>query len=181
MQRSVRRATLRLLSALAVASLLVPLAVTAGSAAPPRLSNANARSGAALMAAAYRAGRIHPASSTSPGVAILGNVQASTIGSQPANETPITANPANPNQVATAANDYNCSNLTGIYVSNDGGATFPNTHCGVPPTGRPNGGDPGVAHNAAGNLFLSYLACNSFCSAGGLALQSSPANGVTWG
>src|SRR5205807_880036 len=123
----------------------------------------------------------HPASSTSPAVAILGNVQASTIGSQPANETPITANPAHPNQVATAANDYNCSNLTGVYVSNDGGATFPNTHCGVPPTGKPNGGDPGVAYDSAGNLFLSYLACNSFCSAGGLALQSSPDNGVTWG
>lgn len=180
MQRSVRRLAFRVLGTLFTVSLAIPVIATAGAASPRRLSNFDARSGGAVMGAAYRSGGIRLASPASPAATLLGNVQASTIGSQPANETPIIANPARPGQVATAANDYNCSNLTGIYTSNDGGATFPNKHCGVAPPRQPNGGDPGLAYTSTGTLFASYLACNSLCSAGGLAYQSSPDNGVTW-
>jgi hypothetical protein len=182
-QRSlVRRFTVGAFGALAAAALFVPAAAASGTVGSHRSDARDARSGAAIMAGAYRQGLIHlsPAAPASPDPTFLGNIRASTIGTQPANETPMTANPANPQQMATAANDYNCANLTGIYTSDDGGATFPHSHCGVAPTGRPNGGDPALGYTSTGRLFAGYLACNSFCSTGGLAYQSSTDNGVTW-
>lgn len=93
------------------------------------------------------------------------------------NETSVAINPANPNIVVAAANDYRMVPVfedawVGVYVSTDGGATWHNTMVpGFPSDTSPNGlnsplkgldgaGDPTVRFDAAGNLYVAGIAFN---------------------
>ena len=135
-----------------------------------------------LASIAYHSGSLAaspggaPGAATRPAASILPNVQASG-GGQPANEVPLTANTVNGNQLMSAANDYNCSTLTGVYNSDDGGATW-RRHC-LPSVGGGSGcGDPNVAYDRNG---VAYALGIQDCSTGGITIQSSTDNGVTWG
>ena len=116
------------------------------------------------------------ASAAAPAATILPNVQASG-GGQPTNEVPITANSVNGNQLMSAANDYNCSTLTGVYNSSDGGATWLH-HCLPSVSGGSGCGDPNVAYDRNG---VAYALGIQDCSTGGIVIQSSTDNGATWG
>ncbi len=133
------------------------------------LVNRALRSGAITVGGAHGA----IAQPGSPDATALPNVKASNAGANPVNETPITANPINGNQLMSGGNDYSCSSLQGFYNSDNGGTTW-RQHC-MPGDGC---GDPNVAYDLTGK---AYIAGISSCSGGGLALQSSTDNGVTWG
>jgi hypothetical protein len=94
-----------------------------------------------------------------------------------ANEPTMAISPADPNIVASAANDYGMVTVIGdawlgVYVSSNGGATWFNTMVpGFPSDTSPAGsaspllnldgaGDPVVRFDAAGNLYVSGIAFN---------------------
>src|SRR5471030_129570 len=98
----------------------------------PRINMRSPVSGSVLIAQAIRAGKLRipyaigrqvwpdnfncsPVPCTTP------NVQASSSGTTPANETPITVDPNNPMHLLSGANDYNCPNTEGFYASSNGG------------------------------------------------------------
>lgn len=136
-----------------------------------------------LMSRAVRAGRVHltgsslnrvnPNLTCSPAPCTLPNVDAS---SSPvlANETPVVVNPANPQQILTGANDYNCTNIQGFYASNDGGSTWTRT-CLNALAGDFGEGDPGVAYDAAGTAYISGIDATH-----GIVFEASRNNGTTW-
>lgn len=93
------------------------------------------------------------------------------------NETTVAINPANPNIVATGANDYRMVTVTGdvwfgLYVSADGGANWFNTMIpgfpsdtstaglASPLLGLDASGDPIVRFDAAGNLYAAGIGFN---------------------
>jgi hypothetical protein len=93
------------------------------------------------------------------------------------NETTVAISPANPNIVAAGGNDYRMVTVAGdvwlgVYVSQDGGATWFNTFVpGFPSDTSPAGlaspllnldasGDPVVRFDAEGNLYVAAIAFN---------------------
>jgi hypothetical protein len=115
----------------------------------------------------------------SPKPCTFPNSQASE-GGQPVNETPISINPKNPQQILTAGNDYNCSSaLQGYYLSSDGGSTWTRT-CGAIATGSPGGdGDPVVAWDTNNTAYRGGI---DSTSNGGLevVVDSSTNGGSSW-
>lgn len=145
-------------------------------------------SGGALMAKAIRDGRVQlPGSSAafglqpnlvcSPLPCVLPNVQAST-GTNIANEVPIAANPRNPLQLLTGANDYNCSDFQGFYASSNGGSTWNHTCLPTLPGGG-GLGDPMVAYDTLNNTFAGGIGTGSPGQV--IVVSVSTNNGTTWG
>src|SRR2546422_1489894 len=130
------------------------------------------RSGAVTLGGAHSVGN----AGLRPSLTVLPNVKASS-GTQPANETPIAADPSNGSHLETAANDYNCSSLQGVYNSDNGGATWRQS-C-APVAGAGGCGDPNVAYDTTGTAyFLGISNCNG--STGSIYYQTSTNNGVSW-
>lgn len=112
----------------------------------------------------------------SPAPCVLPNVDVSPS-PMPVNETPIVANPANPQQLLAGANDYSCRNLGGFYTSNDGGTTWTRTCINTPPFVNAEG-DPGVGYDLNGNAYITSLAYGNMA---GVVFEKSADNGQTWG
>jgi hypothetical protein len=133
------------------------------------------------MAQAVHQGMIVPGSANSAVRPPLPNVRASNQGNEPVNESPITANPLNANQLLSGGNDYNCSTIQGFYNSGDGGATWPNQHCLAPPLpGKLGFGDPIVAYDDTGVAYIGGINATGSLTGGVIAIQKSTNNGATW-
>jgi hypothetical protein len=104
----------------------------------------------------------------------------------PANETAIAINPTDAKNVIAGSNDYEpaVDSTMGIYVSFDGGRTFP--HSGharqviTPDRSMYGTGDPVLAFDRAGVAYASFIAfgranCDSY-----IAVSRSTDKGVTW-
>jgi hypothetical protein len=169
----------------AVCLVVTALAATATAAGrQPSKMDTSPLSGSVLMARALRSGAVELSGSGrsiatapgSPSLTVLPNVKAST-GSQPANETPISANPSNGSQLMTGANDYNCSSLQGFYNSDNGGATW-RQHC-MPVTGAGGCGDPNVGYDLNNTGYILGIGnCNG--STGSIVFQTTTNNGISW-
>jgi hypothetical protein len=145
-------------------------------------------SGSVLMAKALRNGTVQLPSrlnasgvqdnlTCSPLPCVLPNVQASG-GTNIANEDPIAANPHNPLQLLTGANDYSCTTtFQGIYASNDGGSTWNHKCLPVLPGGS-GLGDPMVGYDRAGNAFAGGIQDGSRGQV--IIISRSRDNGTTW-
>lgn len=138
-------------------------------------------SGGVLAARAYRAGLLHPGEmnqlapsgevlTCNPTPCALPNVQASG-GPRVVNEDPLATNLANPKQLLTGGNDYNCSNIQGFYSSNDGGSTWTRT-C-LPGSGGE--GDPIVGYDLKNVAYAGGIQNNN------VVVASSTNNGQSWG
>jgi hypothetical protein len=114
------------------------------------------------------------------------NVDAShECGSQ--SETSIAINPRNAKNVLAGSNEIQRLPMR-AYYSTDGGATFTDVDLPLPPprtqSGFDFGSDPGVAFDANGNAYYSYIVV--FFSAGGsingteMAVAHSTDGGATW-
>lgn len=160
------------------------LAPTAGATTKAPKPLLGAVSAGVLNALAVHQGTVVPrsgaASPAAPGVTVLPNVRVSNNGSQPNNEVPIAANPANALQLESGANDYNCSSVQGFFNSNDGGFTWPNQHCMPTLSGKVGFGDPNVAYGVDGTAYILGIDATSSLTNGVIAFQKSTDNGVTW-
>ncbi|HYT03904.1 MAG TPA: sialidase family protein [Gemmatimonadales bacterium] len=113
------------------------------------------------------------------------------------NETPVAANPTNPSNLLTAANDWNYNDGVAYNVSFDGGktwsATLPNGFLpgltrytndpNVPGTGIYDAaGDPAVAYGSDGTAYYAAQAFNFFTPPYQIALYvgRSTDGGLTW-
>jgi hypothetical protein len=140
-------------------------------------------SGGLLAAKAFKEGRIHLTNATptnrpspfdltcSPAPCALANVDAAEGGANPSNEYPFAANPSNPMQILTGANDYNCSNIQGYYASSDAGTTW--VHVCSPGSGGE--GDPVVGYD------LNNIAYAGGIQSGQIVDFISTDNGAHWG
>src|ERR1022692_672593 len=148
-------------------------------------------SGGVLVARAIRSGllqrpgqsgpsnlTINPDINCSPAPCVLPNVQASGIGTAPANETPIAVNPRNAKQLLTGANDYNCPNIQGFYTSGDGGSTWTRTCMGNLSPGAGDG-DPGVGYDLNGNAYITGIDGGT-ADGSDIIFEKSSNNGATW-
>jgi len=148
-------------------------------------------SGGVLVARAIRSGLMqrpgqsglsnlgsNPNLNCSPAPCVLPNVQASGIGTSPANETPVAVNPKNPKQLLTGSNDYNCPNIQGFYTSNDGGTTWTRTCMGNLSPGAGDG-DPGVGYDLNGNAYITGIDGGT-TDGSDIIFEKSTDNGATW-
>jgi hypothetical protein len=121
-----------------------------------------------------------PSLSCSPAPCLLPNVQASQ-GKQPVDTAAIAVNPAEHNQLAIAANDYNCGTYIGLLSSSDGGSTW--AHACMPSQGGNVGlGNPSIAYDAGGTLYATAQENQDIGSnVGSVAISTSFDNGMTWG
>lgn len=114
------------------------------------------------------------------------NVDASNeCGSQ--SEESIAINPANPQNVIAGSNEIQRLPMRAMF-STDGGTTYTGVDLPLPPARTNNGfdfgSDPGVAFDAAGNAYYSYIVV--FFGAGGgingtaMAVARSADGGATW-
>jgi len=172
--------------------LLASMAATAGAstAKQAHLLPLSPYSGGYLMAQAIHSGKIHLAKSStpshptnpqltcSPAPCALPNVQASTSGSQPVNETPIAANPKNAKQLITGGNDYNCPSLQGFFTSSNGGTTWSHT-CLNTLSGASGDGDPGVGYDLNGAVYASGIDSGT-PDGSDIVFEKSTNNGGTW-
>ncbi len=102
-------------------------------------------------------------------------------------ETSIAINPADPSNVIAGSNEIQRLPMRAMY-STDGGATFSGVDLPLPPARTRNGfdfgSDPGVAFDADGNAYYSYIVV--FFGAGGgvngteMAVAHSTDGGATW-
>ncbi len=98
-------------------------------------------------------------------------------GTQPIDETPISANPQNPKELLTAGNDYNCSSLTGYFYSNDGGTTWTSS-CGTLVKGASGGdGDPIVGFDLGGVAYRGGIDAEG---SGGVVVVDTSTDGKSW-
>src|SRR2546426_4725753 len=170
------------------AAAAVPLALAAyfalTAAAPATAAGSRpalpAVSGGVLNAQAVHQGRITPRVATAPNVTILPNVRISNNGNQPANEVPIAANPTNPLQLESGANDYNCNSVQGFYNSDDGGATWPHQHCMPIIAGKQGFGDPNVAYGSDGTADILGIQARADFTQSVIAFQRAKNNGGSW-
>lgn len=167
---------------------LVPSAGAAGAAKPVRLQ-LKPYSGGLLMAQAIHSGSVkltaHHSQGSSigpdlycnPAPCVMLNHQASE-GGQPANETPIAANPNNGKELLTGANDYNCPNLQGFYASTNGGKTW-NVTCMSTYANGFGEGDPGVGYDLQGNAYISGIEGGT-PDGSDIIFEKSSDGGTTW-
>ena len=104
----------------------------------------------------------------------------------PANETAIAINPTNPDNVIAGTNDYEpaVDSVMGIYVSFDGGHTWPYSRHArqviTPDRTMYGSGDPVIAFDREGVAYSAFIAfgranCDSY-----IAVIRSEDGGVTW-
>lgn len=129
-------------------------------------------------------GALRPNLTCSPAPCAFPNSQASN-GSQPANETPIAADPRNPQRLLVGANDHNCPNSPqgylglGYYNSRDGGTTWAQT-CGTEAPGTwPGGGDPIVAYDLNHTAYRGGVD-TLYSGLWIVVVDKSTDNGATW-
>lgn len=124
-----------------------------------------------------KGGGISPDLYCNPAPCVMLNHQASE-GGQPANETPIAANPTNNKDLLTGANDYNCLNLQGYYASTNGGKTWNVTCMGTYANGFGEG-DPGVGYDLQGNAYISGIEGGT-PDGSDIIFEKSSNGGTTW-
>src|SRR6266496_2861445 len=94
-----------------------------------------------------------------PSVSVGANVDMSNE-EGPQSETSIAINPSNPSQLVGGSNEIFRLPMRG-YASSDGGATWTGVDLPLPPPISQNGfdfgSDPGVAWDANGNVYYSYI------------------------
>ncbi|PZS04721.1 MAG: hypothetical protein DLM69_01525 [Candidatus Chloroheliales bacterium] len=104
---------------------------------------------------------------------------------QPHNETFMAANPANPLNFISGANDYGSGTYSGHYYTADGGATWSGGNFAGPYPGGSSiqpGGDPIGDFDAAGNAYFGDLGFNSGNNCiGGVYAHRSSDGGATYG
>ena len=104
----------------------------------------------------------------------------------PANETSIAINPTNPKNVIAVANDYEAGvdSLVGLYVSFDGGKTFPYSRHArniiTPQRNMYGAGDPVIAFDRAGVAYISFISFGRANFDSYIAVTRSTDGGVTW-
>lgn len=110
----------------------------------------------------------------------------------PENESPIVANPENPNHLVAGSNDYQIgtagANLTariptGYFVSFDGGATWRDGQIPMGNGSSGGNGDPVPAFNAKfDTVHMAQLSagCGSFCGHISVSVATSLDGGLTW-
>jgi hypothetical protein len=110
----------------------------------------------------------------SPQPCALPNVQISPApDTNPRNETTIVVNPANGQQLLSAANDYHCPTLIGLFTSTNGGTSFTET-CMKAVTGYTGAGEPSAAFDLPGNKYLAAIQLDSLGN-GAVAIQKNSA------
>ncbi len=104
----------------------------------------------------------------------------------PANETSIAINPTNPKNVIASANDYEAGvdSLVGLYVSFDGGKTFPYSRHArniiTPQRNMYGAGDPVVTFDRAGVAYAAFISFGRANFDSYIAVSRSTDGGVTW-
>jgi hypothetical protein len=123
------------------------------------------------------------ARTTAPSAADGNDAPAAPPGANPRNEPSVAVSPIDPNLVVTASNDYNGSGVNaGAYHSTDGGRTFSGSTFMPRVSGATTAGDPALAYDSQGHLFLAYLDTNSDFTQGkgGMFVARSEDGGLTW-
>ncbi|MGD0163722.1 MAG: sialidase family protein [Candidatus Sulfotelmatobacter sp.] len=121
-----------------------------------------------LVARAIRAGRIQPRSANpllrgklltcSPGPCVMPTSQASPVGDvAPVNTTPLVARPLSMSVLISGANDYNCPNQLGFYITANTGASWNQTCMALAPGASAGDGGPGVGFDTNGNAYVSGI------------------------
>lgn len=104
----------------------------------------------------------------------------------PANETAIAINPTNPRNVIAASNDYEpaVDSTMGLYVSFDGGKTFPYTRHArqiiTPQRNMYGTGDPVVVFDREGVAYAVFISFGRSNFDSYIAVSRSTDSGVTW-
>src|SRR2546429_5245463 len=104
----------------------------------------------------------------------------------PQNETAIAINPTNPKNVIASSNDYEpaVDSTMGIYVSFDGGKTFPYSRHArniIPPQRNMYGsGDPVIAFDRDGVAYAAFISFGRSNFDSYIAVSRSDDGGVTW-
>jgi len=107
------------------------------------------------------------------------NVDASLNNAAVQNETTISINPENDQQVIASANDYRANLQPWVYVSSNGGSTWANYQ--VPGTSGFYYGDPAMAFGTGNRAYFSYLGYNQVCGGGGgMYVSRSTDSGATF-
>jgi hypothetical protein len=108
----------------------------------------------------------------SPQPCTLPNVQISPApDTTPRNETTIVVNPGNGQQLLSAANDYNCPNLIGFFISTNGGSSFTES-CMKAAAGYTGAGEPSAAYDLSGNKYITGIQLDSLGN-GDVAIQKN--------
>jgi hypothetical protein len=110
----------------------------------------------------------------SPAPCVLPNVDVSP-GPKPVEETPVTVNPKNPQQLVALANDANCGLALGISTSDDGGTTWTPSCMG--PVGTGASVDPIVGYDLQGNAYVGGISAGNTSA---IVIRRSADNGKTW-
>jgi hypothetical protein len=95
---------------------------------------------------------------------------------QPANETPVVVDPNNANNLLSAANDYACTSIQGVYASTDGGTTW-TRNCVPTLSGYSGAGDPNVAYDLNGNAYFLGIDIGTNWV---IIYEKSTDHGITW-
>ena len=113
-----------------------------------------------------------PTVTCTPQPCVLPNIQVSPPpDTTPRNETTVVANPGNSQQLLSSANDYNCDNLTGLFVSTNGGSSFTETCMNVA-AGYTGAGEPSVAYDLSSNKYIAGVQLDSLGN-GAIAIQKN--------
>ena len=121
-----------------------------------------------LAARAIRAGRIQPRSANlplkgklltcSPGPCVMPTSQASPASDVgPVNTTPLVARPQSMSVLISGANDYNCPNQLGFYITANTGSSWNQTCMALAPGASGGDGGPGVGFDTKGNAYVSGI------------------------
>jgi len=153
------------------ASILMARAISQGRIQPPGFHRFGQELGSA--------GSMPPVLDCTPVPCAVNNQQASE-GGMPVNDTPITGNLLNLDQLLSGGADYNCPQLASFYFSSDGGSTW-NVHCSdVLPAFPVGNGGPGVAFDLNNVAYATTVKTSTSGTTGVIALQTSSDRGVTW-
>jgi hypothetical protein len=104
----------------------------------------------------------------------------------PANETAIAINPTNPKNVIAGSNDYEpaVDSTMGLYVSFDGGKTFPHSQhvrqIITPSRAMYGGGDPVLVFDRDGVAYAVFISFGRANFDSYIAVSRSEDGGVTW-